>query len=233
MSERKVDGLVCLHFEPLPGIPEDDVSAWFSKVELKPMAALLPQESATAARYQATGSQTPGWMILYDVDSDTQLTAGISPQQVGSGKEMSGICLSRRTYNLIGTAIAPETSVADLPGKYLITASFEIAPENEVDFNAWYDQEHMAMVARIPGWKRGRRYRLVDAQQIVNGQELAPTKLPPKYLAIHELDNGNFEQSAEMGEARGTEWAQRVIKGAIRREVRTFRLQESRGGETK
>ncbi|KAJ7046435.1 hypothetical protein C8F04DRAFT_1064222 [Mycena alexandri] len=227
MSERKVDGLVCLYFEPLPGVPEDDVNDWFLEI-----AALLElSEFATAAKYKGTGLQTPGWMMLYDVD--TSLTAGMSPEQLGSENELTAHrgSLSCRTYSLIGTAVSPETSAEDLPGKFALTASFEIAPENEEDFNAWYDQEHMAMVARIPGWKRGRRYRLMDAEQIIKGQVLA--ELPPKYLAIHELDNGNFEKSVEMREARETEWAQRIIMGAIRRQVRAFRLQNFLGGETK
>ena len=76
----------------------------------------------------------------------------------------------------------------------------------------------MAMIARIPGWKRGRRYKLLQTQP----QGATPVAT---YLALHELDNGNFEQTAEIEQARGTEWSKRVFKRVIRREVRAFELQ--------
>ena len=74
------------------------------------------------------------------------------------------------------------------------------------------------MIARIPGWKRGRRYKLLQTQP----QGATPVAT---YLALHELDNGNFEQTAEIEQARGTEWSKRVFKRVIRREVRAFELQ--------
>jgi len=100
--------------------------------------------------------------------------------------------------------------------------SFEIAPENEDDFNKWYDEEHMDLVARVTGWKRGRRYKLAEYTQIKGADQPAS-----KYLALHELDNGDFEHSEEIKHARSTEWAQRVIKSALRREVRVFRLHKA------
>jgi hypothetical protein len=80
----------------------------------------------------------------------------------------------------------------------------------------------MDLVSRIPGWKRGRRYKLVEYTQI-RGQFMADQPVS-KYLAIHELDNGDFEDTTEIRDARSTEWAQRIIKNAIRREVRSFEL---------
>ncbi|KAJ7618915.1 hypothetical protein DFH06DRAFT_1144783 [Mycena polygramma] len=54
--------------------------------------------------------------------------------------------LRSRTCTLLGPAVDPKTSNEDIPGKY--------------------NEEHMAWVAQIPGWKRGRRYKLVQCQQI-------------------------------------------------------------------
>jgi hypothetical protein len=82
---------------------------------------------------------------------------------------------------------------------------------------ARYNEEHMKLVAHVPGWKRGRRFKLVEYKQ--SGKE--PVS---KYLAIHDFDNGDFDQTAEIQRARSTEWAQRIYKAAIRREVRKFEL---------
>jgi len=56
--------------------------------------------------------------------------------------------------------------------------------------------------------------------------------VPTEYLALHELDNGDYEHSAEIKHARSTEWAKRVIGGAVRREVRAFKLHKVLTDET-
>jgi hypothetical protein len=38
-----------------------------------------------------------------------------------------------------------------------------VAPEAEDDFNAWYDQEHLAALAGVPGTLAPRRYRSTEA----------------------------------------------------------------------
>lgn len=79
----------------------------------------------------------------------------------------------------------------------------------------------MGIISGIPGWKRGRRYKLADSAQLI-GKAADPPAC--KYLAIHDIDNGDYEESAEIKHARGTEWSQRVRNYAIRREVRSFEL---------
>ncbi|KAJ7166327.1 hypothetical protein C8R43DRAFT_190885 [Mycena crocata] len=131
-------------------------------------------------------------------------------------------------YTLLGAPTThPETTAASLPGQYVVSASFEIVRENEDDFNKWYDEEHMELVARIPGWRRGRRFKLVESKQVVNSQIMDENPPAPKYLAVHELENKDVERSAEILQARDTDWAQRIFKTAIRREVRRFELYES------
>jgi hypothetical protein len=54
-----------------------------------------------------------------------------------TGNNLNLSALSRRTYTLLSTIVDPEARAEDLPGKYLLSASFEITPENENDFNKW------------------------------------------------------------------------------------------------
>ncbi|XOT96299.1 hypothetical protein ACMTAU_01705, partial [Alcaligenes pakistanensis] len=44
----------------------------------------------------------------------------------------------------------------DAPGELFIWT--DIAPEHEQDFNQWYEREHMAERAAIPGFQWSRRY---------------------------------------------------------------------------
>ncbi|KAJ7914260.1 hypothetical protein B0H13DRAFT_2462086, partial [Mycena leptocephala] len=222
-------GLIVVYLEPGSDVQENDLNDWYDN-EHAPLRLTVPG-FVTATRYKTFDSQAPRWLTLYDVEtpdvvaSDAYAALGA----LGSERERKIMYslrgLSRRTYKLLGTALNPEMAAEDLPGKYILVVSFEIAPENEGDFNKCYNsflKEHMDLVSRIPGWKRGRRYKLVEYTQI-RGQFMADQPVS-KYLAIHELDNGDFEDTTEIRDARSTEWAQRIIKNAIRREVRSFEL---------
>ncbi|KAJ6554947.1 hypothetical protein DFH09DRAFT_1248501 [Mycena vulgaris] len=224
MSEQKaIQGLVFVYLEAGPNIKEDDLNDWYDN-EHAPRRLTVPGYMM-AARYKAADSQAPTWLTLADIETP-EITS--SPEYealgtLGSENEKTIISklqgVSRRTYTLLRTTVHPETSPEALPGKYVLVVSFEIAPENEDDFNKWYDEEHMDLVARVPGWKRGRRYKLVDSKQSGQADELVS-----KYLIVHELDNGDFEPTAEFKYPTSTDWAKRVIGSAIRLEVRKFEL---------
>ena len=51
----------------------------------------------------------------------------------------------------------------------------DVAPEAEDDFNAWYNHQHLAERSAIPGFRNGRRFRVVSGS--------------PRYLALYETDS--------------------------------------------
>ncbi|KAJ7196024.1 hypothetical protein GGX14DRAFT_473969 [Mycena pura] len=176
------------------------------------LVAIEGDAGRESTRYKstATGSRATKLLTLYDIEKPPTVAGGALSNVAG---------LDCREYVQLGTWSHLETKPASraLPGQFLFAVTIEIAPENEDDFNRWYSEEHMAMIARIPGWKRGRRYKLLQTQP----QGVTPVAT---YLALHELDNENFEQTAEIEQARSTEWSKRVFKRVIRRDVRAFEL---------
>ena len=65
--------------------------------------------------------------------------------------------------------------------KGLITVWLQVPPEHEQALNDWYEQEHLAQIVALPGFVRGRRYRLEgDA---------------PKYLAWYDTVDETAETS--------------------------------------
>ena len=58
-------------------------------------------------------------------------------------------------------------------GSGLLLVAADIDPENEVDFNRWYDEEHIAERLACPGFVRARRYKAIEGA--------------PKYLALYDL----------------------------------------------
>ncbi|ANY16340.1 DUF4286 family protein [Bordetella pseudohinzii] len=62
---------------------------------------------------------------------------------------------------------------SDVMGELFIWT--DIDPAHEADFNRWYDREHMAERAAIPGFVWARRYRARQAA--------------PRYLALYRTDS--------------------------------------------
>jgi hypothetical protein len=60
-------------------------------------------------------------------------------------------------------------------GSGLLLVAADIDPENEVDFNRWYDEEHIAERLTCPGFVRARRFTALEGG--------------PKYLALYELES--------------------------------------------
>jgi hypothetical protein len=68
----------------------------------------------------------------------------------------------------------PTTGDGGLAGGALLVVSTDVAPEDEADFNDWYNREHIDDLLRLPGFRRARRYGSAGA--------------PPRFLAIYEVE---------------------------------------------
>ena len=65
------------------------------------------------------------------------------------------------------------------------------------DYNAWYDQEHLPRLVRVPGVERARRY-------------VADPGLSPRYLTAYDLSIKGAFESPEGLKARKTPWTERM-----------------------
>jgi hypothetical protein len=70
---------------------------------------------------------------------------------------------------------------------FLVATSVTPAEGNKEAFDEWFAKEHVGMLAKVPGWKRTRRYELIDA--LVNGKDVKPSngdaKEVPFSLGLH------------------------------------------------
>lgn len=70
---------------------------------------------------------------------------------------------------------------------FVVATSVTPAKEKKAAYDEWYAKEHVGMLAKVPGWKRTRRYELVDA--LVNGKAVKPSngdgKKVPLCLGLH------------------------------------------------
>ena len=80
--------------------------------------------------------------------------------------------------------------------------------DKEVEFNRWYNEEHLDELLAIPGVLNAARYTAVSGS--------------PKYLACYELENPEVRDTPEYQEhlIRPTEWSKRLdIHGIATRMV--------------
>ncbi|MGR4869958.1 antibiotic biosynthesis monooxygenase family protein [Variovorax sp. LARHSF232] len=102
-------------------------------------------------------------------------------------------------------------------GKGILISSMEVRPEEEADFNEWFDREHLAERVAIPGFLEARRYESVGA--------------PTRYLQIYNTTGFDVLNSAayRAALAKQTEWSNHHISRFIAPTRTVGRLARSAG----
>jgi hypothetical protein len=134
----------------------------------------------------------------------------------------SGV-FNARNYKLIQD-YDPD-GVGEVPPKYIVTV--EVGPSDDADYNAWYEEEHLDILHKIPEYRRSQRYMLGPK---VGG---ATRGEPPRYVAIHEVDDvKGFFEGPEF-DAAWSELTKRIVKDAKAFVVRGLEKIEAFGYNTK
>jgi antibiotic biosynthesis monooxygenase (ABM) superfamily enzyme len=95
----------------------------------------------------------------------------------------------------------------------LFAVWLHVAPEQEEEFNAWYNTEHIQQITSIPGFINGRRYMALEGV--------------PKYLALYELHDETVTAGQELQRilANPTPWSARMRTFYQEHRIRnTYRL---------
>jgi hypothetical protein len=143
------------------------------------IASVTPAQRAPLYRSLA-GSEGYAWV------------EGLAEADAGALRErIPGIALARlEPLESVDGASAGH----DAPYRYVVET--DVAVEHEVDFNAWYHDEHLAGLASVTGTVRAARYRDRTGQ--------------PRYLACYDLEHPDVLGSAPWLAVRATPWSDRV-----------------------
>lgn len=129
----------------------------------------------------------------------------------------------QRKYTLAYELTTPSADPSSLPGRYvLLTSNTPVAGHDE-DFEKFYDEEHLELVAKVPGWLRSRVYKL---EEYSGAHATESTSTPGKYLAVHEFERQGFIEAPEMGATAKTPWAERILKVVSTEFVKVFERQK-------
>lgn len=143
-------------------------------------------------RYQAVVGETK-YLALYEIESaaclasligaDADKRHPIANAEFEKFERLQGLSDVRINIyrQLSGSHLGNPLLKADLPLSVVMADC--VVPEEEAEFNAWYDNSHVPNLVRIPGYASGARFQLLD-HPVLDGLEMGP-----KYLALYEFEN--------------------------------------------
>lgn len=94
-----------------------------------------------------------------------------------------------------------------------------VKSELEEEFNRWYEEEHMPDLSKVPGWYRGRRYKLISGVELAKQVNEKPLH---NYLAIHEWSHDTYMDTPEFAATLTTPWSTRMLKEVTEVYARRF-----------
>jgi hypothetical protein len=152
-------------------------------------------------RYRATdlesksGSQEkPEWMAIYDFDELEHLTREpylklrSAPVQTQRERDtMKQIFVDRRNYDLLGEwkgSDFKDLQKVENEGEknVMIAVSFQLqdGKDKEEELEKWYNEEHVPLLQKVPGWRRTRRF-VTSYLDLESGH-----RKEKEFLALHE-----------------------------------------------
>ncbi|CAL1695230.1 unnamed protein product [Somion occarium] len=210
--------LLLVFSDPGDKVSESEFQDWYDS-EHVPLRIDIPAFKSWK-RLKAFNDQTPPWAAIYDLTSfeDTQNPPYTTLAETRSEREKDILSklklLDRRIYELYqGAPIHPPSPSfhEKTSAPYVAFILVDVKPEAEEEYNRFYDEEHIPLLSKIPGWLRSRRFVLKDWARTGTGVQKGE-KAPPKYLLVSEYAHFDGQHSEEFKQAMNTPWREKITK---------------------
>jgi hypothetical protein len=184
------NGLLAVWMQPTEA-NEAEFNRWYDD-EHVPERMALP--GFLAARRYTNLREGPKYIALYELDGPDALASAeyqkVRKDPTPLTRKVTGAVTAnvRNEYELIKSIGANPLT----PAPYLYMVMLETEAEHDDELNQWYDSEHLAALAGVPGVSGARRYRSHHAV--------------PKYLAVYELASPDIPDSDAWHKAADTPW---------------------------
>jgi len=208
----RATALMYVQMNPPPG-NEDGFNAWYDQ---HAPARLAMPGFLSARRYQAVEAEGPRYLATYDLEDVSALHTSeylrLREDEKSRDREMMASIpmIDRRVYRALDVG-QPWTAEWTDHAPYVLSVAMEPPPDKIEDYHAWYLEEHIPMLLKVKGWRRIRRYELVEG-----------SGLP--FMALHELESLDGFGSPEHQASISTPWRLRVAGYVKNRERCVFKL---------
>jgi hypothetical protein len=194
-------------------VAEDEFHDWYD-TEHVPERLAVPG-FLNAERW--IGSANPKQSLaLYDLEKVGVLHSAAYQAVGGANGSPWTKRVTGRVKHLIrleGEQIRPGDKLAPVgDAQALLFISMNVAPEQEAEFNDWYNQEHLDALAGVPGVLCARRYRGSGAVQ--------------RYCAMYHFANPDVPNTASWKTAANTPWTEKIrphFRDYLRLDCRRYR----------
>jgi hypothetical protein len=171
--------------------------------------------------YQATDNEKPSWLSVYEYYDSSNLPA---QDELHETETPSNPSSEMTVYYHVSSRQSPEVNMESLrPGGVVliaVTMTLQDVDNNEIEFDRWYEEEHIDLLSKVPGWLRTRRFKSSSASR---GSDVM-------YLALHEYNTTCGLGGPEHRAAMSTSWRNDIMNTYVKDKFRrTYQLQ--RAGE--
>ncbi|KAH7091372.1 Alpha/Beta hydrolase protein [Paraphoma chrysanthemicola] len=233
MASKSTPGILYVTMQPKEGLPEAQFHDWYQN-EHGPNRLRLPfckngfRYRANDLENQPGSKEKPEWMAIYDFDELEHLTREpylklrSAPAQTQRERDtMKQIFVDRRNYDLLkewkGDDFRDLQKVENEGQKNVMVAvSFQLqdGSDKEEELRKWYDEEHVPLLQKVPGWRRTRRF-VTSYLDLESGH-----RKETEYLALHEYAAQNGIGGPEFQAAITTKWCDKIYKDVVKERKR-------------
>ena len=174
------------------GVSREEFDAWYDTEHI-PERQRVPGFRSAQRWLSADGN--PLSFAIYDLDALEVLSS--APYRAIAGdnlspwsKRMIGSC--KRIWRFEADQVSPGDQISPEGAGGLLLFAMNVEPGAEVEFNEWYDVEHMPRFSKVPGVLAARRFRVLRGNQ--------------KYLAVYHLRAPEVVESKGWTDAVETPW---------------------------
>ncbi|KAH8897879.1 hypothetical protein GQ53DRAFT_452818 [Thozetella sp. PMI_491] len=192
--------------------------------EVPSQSALLPPTVAphieATYTFRCDDNGSPEYNTIYflsDIEPILERDTFYTEDQKGHEQDFSALSWVIASFiNGRGNGDAVASSETHVPaspptvGSVLVANGSTPVPEKEYDYHAWYDEEHGAKLAHVPGWQLSRRYKLEKSYGDV------PTA---NFYGLNFYDEQNGLGGPEW-KAGVTDWTLRIRQQAAKPNIR-------------
>jgi pimeloyl-ACP methyl ester carboxylesterase len=167
-------------------------------------------------------------MAIYDFDELEHLTREpylklrSAPVQTQRERDtMKQIFVDRRNYDLLGewkSSDFKDLQKVENEGEknVMIAVSFQLqdGKDKEEELEKWYNEEHVPLLQKVPGWRRTRRF-VTSYLDLESGH-----RKEKEFLALHEYAPENGLGGKEFVAATTTKWCDKIYADVVRERKR-------------
>lgn len=97
-----------------------------------------------------------------------------------------------RICRFLAEQMVPGRLAGAMEAEGMMMLAMNVPAEIEAEYNAWYNEEHLPLMSKVPGVLRARRFRVADGSH--------------KYFAIYDLATPEVESSEDWKAVGNTPW---------------------------